>query len=347
MESWCEQRPRRLALDWNQYTAGVSMAGSLALGVIVVAQARGAALTAFDLRAPPTSPVIGRVIMADHLFTGVQCSCAPQLHVRFLEQDPDNLLAVAWAGSRGSRLELVDVAAERVVETLSSYLGSTVLDMALATTKDRIAVFAHVRDRVDTELTLFRRSGASCWATERVIRSSETSWRSLSFVPALNLNQPLHATDLLDLQSPWEGGHKRPRLTAFIGEDAACVDFPELAPVWDTDAPKPFLELVQTMSPGVAMATVGRRLIALYPTMLESGTHNTRAAVVHTFDAKSRGLCAAFVPGHGMLVLRRDDDDDDPHIAEPGFTLHHFVRTTMSPARCTWLRACACRARTV
>ena len=124
-EAWCEQGRRELV--WEDGTAGtagtvvpgcMSMAASAALGVLVLGHDTRPGLTVCDLDWTREAALLPRTVLQDHFVQHSQCEYGC-IQVRFLQQDPSNLLVVTFtcAGGRFG-VQLVDVVTATVLVTL-------------------------------------------------------------------------------------------------------------------------------------------------------------------------------------------------------------------------------------
>jgi hypothetical protein len=87
----------------------MSMAASAALGVLVLGHDTRPGLTVCDLDWTREAALLPRTVLQDHFVQHSQCESG-YIQVRFLQQDPSNMLVVAFtsAGGRFS-VQLVDV----------------------------------------------------------------------------------------------------------------------------------------------------------------------------------------------------------------------------------------------
>ena len=313
-ETWREEG--RWQLGFNHYDMlNVGMTGSAALGKLVVVHSSALQLTMFDLDAPLDGSA-GRDIFRAH-FAGVRRGYIQRMQARFLENDPRNLLAVAWSGIDRSGLELLDVVTGTVVDTLSTDIGRHFI-LSMAVTEGCIVV-----------------QGASCGSDKRrmVFRETRGLWHcaldtsltaphrmhsSLSFQSA-RAHEPgcLQELDSRADRKLYFSGAFPPRPVSAAGVDIVVTSVHH--PV-----------LVQTTGHDLVLALLESQLLKL-----KHAEDHVTATVVHTFESTSV-LGATYMPGYGLLVLCQSQTQ----LMEACATLHHFVRTAMSPARCTWMQAC-------
>jgi hypothetical protein len=100
MDTWHElARARLLGTQWHE---GIGMTASAALGKLVLFRTSGLELQMFDLHAPlDGSPAEGVPILHTHYARYARCRgdnwYNQRMQARFLEDDPRNLLVVAWS----------------------------------------------------------------------------------------------------------------------------------------------------------------------------------------------------------------------------------------------------------
>lgn len=335
-ETWHEVGQRQLVFDRSLgfFATAVSMTSSAALRKLVVAHRYSLRLTMFDLDAPDGTPA--QDIFRAH-FADVQqpFGYIHHMHARFLENDPRNLLVVAWSVLDRSGLQLFDVLTGTVVETLPMDVGrGHILDMAMAVTERCIALQVELTAGLGTIVTMmFREDAAGRWCRTlhaTVVRPATWYANWLSFQTP-RAHEP---SCLLELNMCIKGGlhlsgtDLPPRPLAMDG-DAIMV----------TDSHDP--ELVQVTGQDVVLVFLGSQLLTVDPAATLDAEGRLTATVAHTFESTLMGG-ATYVPGYGLLVLSTTEDPmADPCCA----TLHHLLRSTMTPARCTWMRACVRRAR--
>ena len=332
-ETWHEVGQRQLVFDHSLAfcITAVSMTGSAALRKLVVAHRYSLRLTMFDLDAPDGTPA--QDIFRAHFADVLQPGYIQHMQARFLENDPRNLLVVAWSVLDRSGLQLFDVLTGTVVETLPMDIGHNhILDMAMAVTERCIAL--QVELTADTIVTMmFRQNAAGRWSRTlhaTVVRPTTWSANWLSFQTP-RAHEP---SSLLELNMCIKGGlhlsgtDLPPRPLAMDG-DAIMV----------TGSHDP--QLVQVTGQDVVLVLLESQLLTVDPAATLDAEGRLTATVAHTFESSLTGG-ATYVPGYGLLVLSTTEDPmADPCCA----TLHHLLRSTMTPARYTWMRACVRRAR--
>jgi hypothetical protein len=328
METWREQERRPLGVGDHVTPRTSSMTGSAALGKVVLTWSLNMKMTMFDLHAPlHGSAAQGEEIFRAHFG---RLSCFIQgLRAQFLVGDPRNLLVVAWYSGAKSGLQLMDVVTGTVVETVCADLCGRrramgiVTHVALAVAKGCIAVV--VATSAPSLRRMVFRETCGRWHCELDCdagRRHSLHQCSLSFASfrvhepsrLLQMDAGMHSRTCIVLS-----GEERVRYVTKDGVD--CGDEGRVGPM-----------LVQTTGHDVVLAVMDSELVKLVP----DGENGVAATTVHTFDQEWG--CATYVPGYGLLVLFNKYHEGDNHLF-----LHTLVRTTMSPARTTWMQACVRR----
>jgi hypothetical protein len=339
MDTWHElARARLLGTQWHE---GIGMTASAALGKLVLFRTSGLELQMFDLHAPlDGSPAEGVPILHTHYARYARCRgdnwYNQRMQARFLEDDPRNLLVVAWSAC-GSGLQVVDVITGEVVQTLSRNLeygiGDVCRHLGLAVTKGCIVVQASAG--LYTWRMGYREKGGH-WHRDHELDFLEgcliTPAFSLSF-GTLQAHEPCRLLELVvdrvtlttTTHNTYVSGSGEEPLLSLSTKDG--LDF------WWDDPCDPLL--VQTSGLELVLALVKSDLVKLDVTESAAGNH-VAATTVLAFDKACAG--ATYVPGLGLLVLCSEHHDGDD-----GLTLHTLARTTMSAARDAWMRACVRR----